>query len=135
MFMETWTLNGSGEWVDKDGGIHVVDTTLSEVIRARRKYLGLTQREVTRRMFAEHREYCSPQLLNNIEMGKRTGRAYWNTFSKVLGIPIEVLCYYGFLKDCMPQKSYAYHIIVNAMRGMKSCIDMYEQTYTPMEKE
>jgi transcriptional regulator with XRE-family HTH domain len=134
MFMDMWTLNGSGEWVDKDGGIHIVETTLGEVIRARRKYIGMKQRDMAYKLRSDDGDYCSPQTLNNIEMGVRTGRAYWRSIAKVLGIPVYVLFYYGEMKGFMPQKSYAYHVIVDAIRAMSIHINMYERTYTPLEE-
>ena len=72
-------------------------TTLGKIIRTRRIELKISQRDLANRLVGTRNKYCSPQVMNNIERDVRTGKQYWQSLSKELGIPIDVFTYYGLL--------------------------------------
>jgi transcriptional regulator with XRE-family HTH domain len=121
---EKYTHNGS--WKREDGTIWLTKTTLSEVIRYRRLLLGISQRALAEKLRTKEGKHCSPQTLNNIEMGLRSGRAYWDSMSMHLSIPYAVFIYYGELKDHgYPMLSFPYADIERSLDGVMTSINGY----------
>jgi transcriptional regulator with XRE-family HTH domain len=63
--------------------------TIGEVIVSRRKELGMSQRELARKVFNTDGSHISPQIMNCIEKGRRDGSQYINQIASVLQIDIS----------------------------------------------
>jgi transcriptional regulator with XRE-family HTH domain len=63
--------------------------TIGEVIVSRRKKLGMSQRELARKVFNADGSHISPQIMNCIEKGRRDGSQYINQIASVLQIEIS----------------------------------------------
>lgn len=102
-------------------------TTLGKIIRNRRIELNISQRALANRLVGTERKYCSPQLLHNIEHDIRTGKQYWQSLSKELGIPIEVFTYYGLLakSGLYPSVEIPIEVIQSTVQNMHDCITTY----------
>lgn len=115
-----------GSWKRADGTIWLTETSLYEIIRHRRLLLGIQQRHLAGLLRTKDGKHCSPQTLNNIEKGLRSGKAYWDSLSMHLDIPYAVFVYYGELKDHgYPMLSFPYDVIVRSVDGVMSNINVY----------
>ena len=115
-----------GSWKRTDGTIWLTETSLNEIIRNRRLSLDIQQRHLAGLLRTKDGKHCSPQTLNNIEMGLRSGKAYWDSLSMHLDIPYAVFVYYGELKDHgYPMLSFPYDVITRSVDGVMSSINMY----------
>ena len=65
--------------------------TVGEVIVTRRKELGMSQRELARKVFNTDGSHISPQIMNCIEKGRRDGSQYINQIANVLQLDISEL--------------------------------------------
>jgi hypothetical protein len=120
------TYSDNGSWLRKDGTVWLTKTTLSEIIRYRRLSLGIQQRHLAGLLRTKDGKYCSPQTLNNIEMGLRSGKAYWDSLSMHLDIPYAVFVYYGELKDHgYPMLSFPYDVIASSMDSVMNNINIH----------
>ena len=63
--------------------------TIGEVIVSRRKELGMSQRELARKVFNTDGSHISPQIMNCIEKGRRDGSQYITQIASVLQIDIS----------------------------------------------
>ena len=106
-------------------------TTLGKIIRTRRIELKISQRDLANRLVGTRNKYCSPQVMNNIERDVRTGKQYWQSLSKELGIPINVFTYYGLLakSGLEPSVEIPFEIIESAMDKMHNYMqtDVYAE--------
>ena len=115
-----------GSWKRTDGTIWLTETSLNEIIRNRRLSLDIQQRHLAGLLRTKDGKHCSPQKLNNFEMGLRSGKAYWDSLSMHLDIPYAVFVYYGELKDHgYPMLSFPYDVITRSVDGVMSSINMY----------
>jgi hypothetical protein len=120
------TYSDNGSWLRKDGTVWLTKTTLSEIIRYRRLLLGIQQRHLAGLLRTKDGKYCSPQTLNNIEMGLRSGKAYWDSLSMHLDIPYAVFVYYGELKDHgYPMLSFPYDVIARSIDSVMNNINSH----------
>lgn len=119
----------NGTFVRSDGSVWLKTVTLGEIIKRRRLSLGIQQRYLAGLLRSDDGGYCSPQTLNNIEHGFRSGTAYWKSLSRHLHLPYAIFIYYGTLKDHgYPMVAMPYETVEYAIERVMGVVNSYVTT-------